>query len=47
MARQKKNPSKTGISAASVEGPKNPGQNKQLRDEPFRQSSNNQQFKRD
>ncbi|WLR51467.1 YuzL family protein [Bacillus tianshenii] len=47
MARIKKNPSKTGVSAASVEGPKNPGQNKELRNEPFRQSSNNQQYKKD
>jgi hypothetical protein len=47
MAKMKKHPSKRGISAASVRGPKNPESVEEKVRERFRQSSSNQQYKHD
>lgn len=46
MAKMKKHPSKNGVSAASVQGPKNPVPSSDLREKHF-QSNNNQQYKQD
>lgn len=46
MAKMKKNPSKSGVSAASVQGQKNPAYVEEKVQERFRQSSTNQQYKK-
>ncbi|HHY74442.1 MAG TPA: YuzL family protein [Bacillus bacterium] len=46
MAKFKANPSKKGVAAASVQGKRNPGQQKELVEHAF-QSNNNQQFKKE